>query len=132
MNLADTIKFDEKGLVPAIVQDFESKKVLMHAYMNREAVEKTISSGKMHYWSRSRKKLWLKGETSGHFQTVREVRIDCDNDTILFLVDQDTAACHKGYFTCFYRRLEGNDFVVVEQKAFDETKVYGKDSVPNK
>jgi phosphoribosyl-AMP cyclohydrolase len=132
MNVIETIKFDDNGLVPAIVQDFQSKAVLMLAYMNREAIEKTLNSGKMHYWSRSRKKLWLKGETSGHFQIVREVRINCYNDSILFLVDQETAACHAGYFTCFYRRLEDKDFVVVERKLFDEAKVYSQESAPPK
>lgn len=99
------LKFDEKGLIPAIAQDYRSGEVLMLAYMNREALEKTLETGKMHYWSRSRNKLWLKGETSGHFQNMKSVCLDCDGDTLLFRVEQIGAACHTDNYTCFYRRL---------------------------
>ena len=108
-------------LVPAIVQDAESGEVLMLAYMNREALAKTLETGKAHFWSRSRKKLWLKGESSGHFQKVVEARIDCDQDAILLKVVQEGGACHTGYRSCFYRDLEGN---VVGEKVFDPEEVY--------
>ncbi len=99
----DSLKFDAQGLIPAIVQDAASKDVLMVAYMNREAVKKTITGGKAVYFSRSRQKLWLKGETSGHFQHVRRICFDCDRDALLLEVEQVGAACHTGYRSCFYR-----------------------------
>lgn len=101
----EEIKFDSNGLVPAIAQDANTGEVLMMAYMNMEAVEKTLSTGKAHYYSRSRKALWLKGETSGNFQTVLGVRYDCDGDTLLLLVEPAGPACHTGNRTCFYRTL---------------------------
>lgn len=120
----DDIKWDERGLVPVVVQDFRTKDVLMVAYMNREAFELTLKTGKAHYYSRSREKLWLKGETSGHTQDVKAIHLDCDNDTVLILVDQKVAACHTGYWSCFYRAwAEG--WQVVGKKVFDEGKVYG-------
>ena len=113
------------GLVPAIVQDAETKDVLMLAYMNRESWEKTLQSGKATFWSRSRKQLWLKGESSGHVQIVKEVYIDCDDDTILLLVDQlGGAACHTGHRSCFFRKRVGDDFVVIGEKVFDPKEVY--------
>ncbi len=94
------------GLVPAIAQDYKTGEVLMLAYMNKESFLKTIETGKVHYWSRSRKKLWLKGEESGHFQIVKELYIDCDEDTVLIKVEQiGETACHTGHRSCFYRRL---------------------------
>ncbi len=100
------IKYDEKGLVPAIVQDISSDEVLMLAYMNSTALEKTISTGKTHFWSRSRQKYWMKGETSGNIQLVRKIFYDCDRDTLLVKVEQIGAgACHTGNRTCFYREL---------------------------
>jgi phosphoribosyl-ATP pyrophosphohydrolase/phosphoribosyl-AMP cyclohydrolase len=120
----DDIKWDERGLVPVVVQDFRTKDVLMVAYMNREAFELTLKTRKAHYYSRSREKLWLKGETSGHTQDVKAIHLDCDNDTVLILVDQKVAACHTGYWSCFYRAwAEG--WKVVGKKVFDEGKVYG-------
>lgn len=114
-----------KGLVPAVVQDYETGEVLMLAYMNRESWLKTLETGKAHYWSRSRDCLWLKGETSGHFQIVREVRIDCDEDTVLIKVDQiGGAACHTGHRSCFYRRMVDGGFVVVAEKVFNSEEVY--------
>ena len=103
------IKFDERGLVPVVVQDVKTKEVLMLAYANEEALRKTFETGYAHYWSRSRKKLWMKGETSGNVQKVVEVRIDCDNDAILYVVEQKGVACHTGNYSCFYRRLRPED-----------------------
>jgi len=105
VQLPEGIKYDDRGLIPAVIQDVSTGEVLMVAYMNEESLKKTIETGKTHFWSRSRKKLWLKGETSGHFQTVREIRLDCDLDTILVKVEQKGAACHTGNRSCFYRRL---------------------------
>ncbi len=103
------IRFDEKGLVPVIVQDVKTKEVLMLAYANEEAIRKTFETGYAHFWSRSRKKLWMKGETSGNVQKVVEIRIDCDNDAILYLVEQKGVACHTGNYSCFYRTLRPED-----------------------
>jgi phosphoribosyl-AMP cyclohydrolase / phosphoribosyl-ATP pyrophosphohydrolase len=119
----EDIKWDEKGLVPVVVQDEKTKDVLMVAYMNNEAFELTLKTGKAHYFSRSRQKLWLKGESSGHTQEVKSVRIDCDNDTVLIAVDQKVAACHTGYWSCFYRVWE-NGWHVSGTKVFDEERVY--------
>jgi phosphoribosyl-AMP cyclohydrolase len=99
------VKFDEKGLVPVIVQDAETKEVLMLAYANQDALKLTLQTGKAHYWSRSRGKIWMKGETSGNFQNVIEVRIDCDGDTLLYIVRQKGVACHTGSYSCFFRKL---------------------------
>ena len=122
----DKLKFDANGLVPLIVQDVENGQVLMMAFMNREAIEKTIATGKVHTYSRSRGRLALKGETSGHFQLVKEVRTDCDRDVVLFKVEQIVAACHEGYRSCFFRRYEpgASDWKTVESKAFDPDRVY--------
>ncbi len=115
------------GLVPVIVQDWKSGEVLMLAYMNKEAWEKTLETGKAHYFSRSRRKIWLKGESSGHIQVVKEIYLDCDQDTVLLKIEQiGGAACHKGYKSCFYRRLEGDKLIVVGKKIFDPEVVYGK------
>lgn len=128
MKVLDEVKFDERGLVPAIAQDSETGEVLMMAYMNREALRKTIETGKAHYYSRSRNRLWLKGESSGHVQKVSDIRIDCDCDTILLKVEQKVAACHTGHFSCFYRKVEGGRFVEIAEKIFNEDTVYGKQS----
>jgi phosphoribosyl-AMP cyclohydrolase len=126
MNLLDFIKFDDKGLVLAITQDADTGQVLMAAYMNRETLQETLSTGKMVYYSRSRKRRWLKGETSGHFQTVRDVCIDCDGDVLLFKIDQKGAACHEGYRSCFFRRRNGDAWEICMEKpregASDEKK----------
>jgi len=94
------------GLIPVVAQDFKSKKVLMLAYTNREALEKTLSTGYAHYWSRSRRKLWKKGETSGHVQKVKGIFVDCDHDALLFLVEQKGNVCHTGKETCFHNKLK--------------------------
>jgi phosphoribosyl-AMP cyclohydrolase len=114
-----------EGLIPVIAQDVETKEVLMLAYMNQQAWEETLKTGKATYWSRSRNSLWLKGETSGHVQLVKDIFIDCDNDTILLHVKQlGDAACHTGYRSCFYRKVKDGDCVVVGQKIFDPKEVY--------
>ena len=99
------------GLVPCIAQDAESGQVLLLAYMNEERLQKTIETGKAVYWSRSRNELWMKGETSGHYQHVKEILVDCDGDTLLLKVHQDGAACHTGKYSCFYRTLEGEEIL---------------------
>ena len=117
------IKFDDKGLIPAIVQD-EKGKVLMLGYMNDESLKKTIETRKVHFWSRSRKKLWLKGESSGHFQNVKNVYLDCDGDAVLVVVDQIKASCHEGYYSCFWRKLKNGEWEISEEKIFNPQEVY--------
>ena len=109
MEFLDSLKFDEKGLIPVIAQDYENNQVLMLAYANREAVELTIKKGTVHYYSRSRGKLWHKGETSGHYQHVKEIYYDCDCDALLIKVEQEGAACHTGKRSCFYRNMNGGE-----------------------
>lgn len=121
----DNVKFDDKGLVPAIAQDSETGEVLMLAYMNREALEKSVETGLAHYFSRSRQKLWMKGESSGHRQHIKAFHLDCDSDTLLIKVVQDIAACHTGHYSCFFRKVDGDSFALVSEKIFDEEKVYG-------
>ncbi len=125
MDLLERVSFNKEGLLPVIVQDINRGEVLMMAWMNREALKKTITSGKTYFWSRSRKKLWLKGESSGHYQLVREMWIDCDEDTLLIKVEQIKAACHKGYKSCFFRKIskEGK-LELIGEKVFEPGKVY--------
>ena len=125
MSIADQIKFDDKGLVPAVAQDADTGDVLMVAYMNREAFEKTLETGLAHYWSRSRNELWKKGGTSGNVQEVQSVRVDCDLDTVLIKIIQEGGACHEGYQSCFFREVEGDDLRVIVERVFDPKKVYG-------
>ena len=114
------------GLVPAIAQDAETGEVLMMAFMNPEAWERTLDTRIAHYWSRSRNKLWKKGESSGNLQEVQEIRVDCDGDCVLLRVRQvGGAACHTGYRSCFYRRVEGDGLVVDGEKLFDPAQKYG-------
>jgi len=101
------LKFNKDGLIPVVVQDAKTKEVLMLAYANEEALRKTFETGFAHYFSRSRKKLWMKGEESGNVQRVIEVRVDCDEDAILYIVEQKGVACHTGNYSCFFRKLEG-------------------------
>ena len=109
MGLADDLKYDEKGLIPVIAQDYETNQVLMLAYANKEAVERTIKERTCYYYSRSRQELWHKGDTSGHFQYVKEIYFDCDADALLIKIDQVGAACHTGKRSCFYRNEEGKE-----------------------
>ena len=122
------IDFDKAGgLVPAIAQDAETGEVLMLAWMNREAYEETLRTGRACYYSRSRGRLWRKGEESGHVQEVRHIFLDCDADTILLKVHQiGGAACHEGYRSCFFRRVEGDGLKVIGERVFDPQKVYQK------
>lgn len=124
----DAIKLDFnklEGLVPAIAQDFETGEVLMLAFMNSEAWEVTLSTGKATYYSRTRKKLWIKGETSGHCQLVKEIRIDCDSDTVLLKVEQiGGAACHTGHKSCFFQRVEENAIKIYGEPVFNPKEVY--------
>ena len=126
MNTLDQLKFDANGLLTAVARDLQSGRVLMVAFMNREALEKTLQTKKAHYFSRSRQKLWLKGETSGHIQTVHHLYFDCDGDAVLMDVSQEGAACHNGYFSCFYREITALDEepTVVDERFFDPEKVY--------
>ncbi len=115
------------GLIPVIIQDASTHEVLMLGYMNREAWEKTVETGRASFWSRSRKKIWVKGETSGHYQEVKEIRLDCDGDTLLLKVDQiGEAACHRGFRSCFHQRYEKGEWKVFEKKIFDPKEVYGR------
>jgi phosphoribosyl-AMP cyclohydrolase len=115
------------GLLPAIVQEYESGDILMLAYINRESWERTLQTGKAHFWSRSRKKIWLKGETSGHVQIIHDILIDCDDDTVVFKVEQvGGAACHTGYRSCFFRRINGLELQIIGEKIFDPDTVYRK------
>jgi len=107
------------GLVPAVVQDYHSGEVLMVAFMNEEAWRRTLETGRATYWSRSRGELWVKGATSGNYQEVKEIYVDCDSDTLLLKVIQRGAACHTGYRSCFFRRLEGGNWEVVGEKVSD-------------
>jgi phosphoribosyl-AMP cyclohydrolase len=118
-----SLKFSEGGLIPVIVQDTKTRNILMMAYANEEAVRLTDTTGYAHYYSRSRKKLWKKGEESGHFQRVVKIFVDCDEDCLIYEVEQTGAACHTGYRSCFFRTLDGE---ITGEKVFDPEKVYGK------
>lgn len=127
------LKFTSDDLIPAIVQqasggDFPSGRILMFAWMNRESLQKSLETGLMHYWSRSRKKLWLKGETSGHTQRIVRWYVDCDRDVLLFEIEQTGGACHTGYKSCFYQELdrEARPLPIKEEKSFDDKSVYTK------
>ncbi len=132
----DSLKFekhtDSKGnvveIIPTIIQDHQTGQVLVLCYMNREALEMTIETGKIHMYSRSRGRVALKGESSGHFQIVKDILTDCDKDTVIFKVEQHSAACHEGYYSCFYRQYNpnGDDWKIIGEKVFDPEKVYKK------
>jgi len=113
----------KNGLIPVATQDYETGEVLMIAFMNEDAFEMTQTTGYVHYWSRTNRRVWKKGETSGHVQEVRSICLDCDGDTLLLKVDQSVAACHTGYWSCFYREWEGG-WREIGEKVFDEKSVY--------
>jgi phosphoribosyl-AMP cyclohydrolase len=128
MSFYEKLKFNADGLIPAIIQEQSTGRVLMMAWMNREAVEKTVELGKTVFWSRSRQKYWIKGETSGHVQVVKDLAFDCDGDTLLIQVEQKGAACHEGYKSCFFRSIRdaGKTFAETEDRLVDPAAVYGQ------
>ena len=126
-NLFDNLKTDANGLIAAIVQDAGNGEVLMIGWMDKEALRRTLESGKTCFYSRSRQKYWVKGETSGHFQIVEELRVDCDLDAVLIKVQQAGAACHDGFRSCFYRRATSDGTLeVMEERLLDPEKIYNK------
>lgn len=121
------MKYADDGLIPAVCVDEETRKVLMVAYMNADSLRDTIKTGKTHFWSRSRQQYWMKGESSGHTQEVKDIYTDCDKDTLVIVVRQNGAACHEGYFSCFYRKLDDTGaWETVDEKVFDPDQVYKK------
>ncbi|MDE0015093.1 MAG: phosphoribosyl-AMP cyclohydrolase [Candidatus Poribacteria bacterium] len=126
MKILSELKYDRDGLVAAVIQDRTNNEVLMVGYMNAEAITETLTTGRVCFWSRSRQKLWIKGETSGHTQTVESVTVDCDGDALLIKVEQKVAACHVGYRSCFFREVspDGESTRVVGDKIFEEDAVY--------
>src|SRR2546430_13711176 len=128
MSALEKLKFDANELIPAIIQDRQSGRVLMMAWMNRASLEKTIETGRTHFWSRSRKQFWMKGETSGHTQAVKDIAFDCDGDTLLIQVEQTGVACHEGYKSCFFRSVEAgdSDIKVTEPQLETPEQIYGR------
>ncbi len=126
MNILDELKYNDQGLIPAIVQEAGSGRVLMMAWLNRESLQRTLELGEMVYWSRSRQELWHKGATSGHTQKVIDLAFDCDRDVLLAQVEQVGAACHEGYQSCFFRSIKDGAAVVTEERLVDPAKVYGE------
>ena len=133
MSWIGDIEWSADGLLPVIAQDARSGRVLMFAYMNREALERSTSTGEAHYWSRSRAKLWRKGEESGHLQKIKEIFIDCDGDVILLKVDQvGGIACHTGRESCFFRRLDGEQWQLVDEVVIEPSVIYGSRELEGK
>ena len=126
MKFLDQLKFNADGLIPAIIQQQSTGRVLMMAWMNRASLEKTIETRKTWFWSRSRQKFWMKGESSGHVQVVKDLSFDCDGDTVLIQVEQTGAACHEGYQSCFFRSLDGDGWKVTEAQLETPEQIYGK------
>lgn len=128
MKFIEQLKFTADGLIPAIIQDAANGRVLMMAWMNRDSVLKTVETGKTWFWSRSRKKFWMKGESSGHTQAVKDIAFDCDGDVLLIQVEQQGAACHEGYRSCFFRSIrdQGQDVAVTEPQLMSSEDIYGK------
>lgn len=128
MSFFDKLKFTDDGLIPAIIQEAGTGRVLMMAWMNRASLESTLKTGKTHFWSRSRKKFWMKGEESGHTQTVKDIAFDCDGDTLLIQVEQSGAACHEGFKSCFFRSVEsdGASFKTTEPQLIKPEDIYRK------
>lgn len=127
MKALEGVKFDANGLVPCVVQDAANGDVLMVGFMNMQAIEKTLETGRVTFWSRSRQKYWVKGETSGHFQNLREMYVDCDQDCLLVKVEQIGPACHEGYRSCFYRAVsrEGDQLDVIAEQEKTPEEIYG-------
>lgn len=120
-------RINGEDLIIAVAQDYETSEVLMVAYMNLEAWEKTLKTGNVHYWSTSRRKLWLKGESSGHLQRVQQILVDCDQDAVVLKIKQEGAACHKGYYSCFFREIankNGFKLDIIKDKVFQPENVY--------
>jgi phosphoribosyl-AMP cyclohydrolase len=128
MSVLEELKFNADGLIPAIIQEQSSGRVLMMAWMNKEAVRRSIEEGKTVFWSRSRQKYWIKGETSGNVQVIKNVSFDCDGDTLLIQVEQKGAACHEGYQSCFFRSVKGQGatFDITERQLIKPEEMYGK------
>ena len=124
----NNLKFNDDGLIPAIIQEEGTGRVLMMAWMNADSIRDTIETGKTHFWSRSRQKYWMKGESSGNTQQVKDVAYDCDGDTLLIQVEQIGAACHEGYKSCFFRSVKEDAGVVTEERLVDPEELYGKKS----
>lgn len=125
MSIFDHLKFNSDGLIPAIIQEQSTGRVLMMAWMNEASLKSTIETGKTHFWSRSRQKFWMKGESSGHTQQVSDIAFDCDGDTLLIQVAQEGAACHEGYKSCFFRSADGGDITVTEPMLKSPDDIYG-------
>ena len=128
MSFIDSLKFNDAGLIPAIIQEEGAGRVLMMAWMNADSIRDTIETGKTHFWSRSRQKYWMKGESSGNTQQVQDVAYDCDGDTLLIQVEQVGAACHEGFKSCFFRSVKEDAGVVTEERLVDPEELYGKKS----
>ena len=127
MKFIEKLKFNDDGLVPAIVQEEVTGRVVMMAWMNEASLKSTIEKGKTHFWSRSRQKYWMKGESSGHTQDVKDIAFDCDGDTLLIQVEQHGAACHEGYKSCFFRSIsEDGEYNVTEERLVNPEEVYKK------
>lgn len=128
MSFADNLKWNSEGLLPAIIQDAANGRVLMMAWMNRASLDKTVETKRTWFWSRSRKKFWMKGESSGHVQVVKDISMDCDGDTLLIQVEQTGAACHEGYRSCFFRSLgeTADAWQITEAQLESPEKIYGK------
>ena len=128
MSFIDSLKFNDAGLIPAIIQEEGTGRVLMMAWMNADSIRDTIETGKTHFWSRSRQKYWMKGESSGNTQQVKDVAYDCDGDTLLIQVEQVGAACHEGFKSCFFHSVKEDAGVVTEERLVDPEELYGKKS----
>ena len=128
MSFIDNLKFNDQGLIPAIIQEEGTGRVLMMAWMNADSIRSTIETGKTHFWSRSRQKYWMKGESSGNTQQVKDVAYDCDGDTLLIQVEQIGAACHEGYKSCFFRSVKEGEGEITEERLIDPEEMYGKKS----
>jgi phosphoribosyl-AMP cyclohydrolase len=128
MKILDTLKYDADGLIPAIIQEQATGRIVMMAWMNRASLESTITTGKTHFWSRSRKKFWMKGEESGNTQTVKDIAYDCDGDCLLIQVEQAGPACHEGYKSCFFRSITegGQSSKITEARLLTPEQMYGK------